>query len=68
MSAPVRSAREAEAELMEELSDAGLKATVIFHNLTPGELYEKAKALPPFLYLSCYSLLSPSGFYNITQE
>eukprot|EP00884_Botryococcus_braunii_P010454 jgi/Botrbrau1/1940/Bobra.0005s0034.1 len=42
VSAPVRTVEDAEAELMEELSDAGLKATVVFHNLTPAELYEKA--------------------------
>lgn len=41
VSSPVRTAEDAEAELMEELSDAGLKATVVFHNLTPAELYEK---------------------------
>ncbi len=39
--APVRTQTEADSELREELSDAGLKATVVFHNLTPAELYEK---------------------------
>ena len=28
------------------MSDAGLKPTVVYHNLTPAELYEKARAPP----------------------
>ncbi len=26
------------------MSDAGLKPTVVYHNLTPAELYEKARS------------------------
>ncbi len=43
VSAAVRTVEDAEAKLLEELSDAGLKATVVFHNLTPAELYEKVR-------------------------
>jgi len=28
------------------MSDAGLKPTVVYHNLTPAELYEKARSPP----------------------
>ena len=28
------------------MSDAGLKPTVVYHNLTPAELYEKVRRLP----------------------
>ena len=39
------------------MSDAGLKPTVVFHNLTPAELYEKVKA---FCFLQAVSLHAES--------
>lgn len=30
---------------MAAMSDSGLKPTVVYHNLTPAELYEKVKML-----------------------
>ncbi|GAB4822262.1 hypothetical protein N2152v2_009308 [Parachlorella kessleri] len=34
-------------EVLHDLSDVGLKPTVVFHNLTPAELYEKALQYDP---------------------
>lgn len=35
----------ARSTFMSAMSDAGLKPTVVYHNLTPAELYEKVRAL-----------------------
>ena len=39
------------------MSDAGLKPTVVYHNLTPSELYEKVPTVfsPEFLFYVCVS-------------
>ncbi len=34
---------------MAAMSDSGLKPTVVYHNLTPAELYEKVKMLDNML-------------------
>lgn len=34
---------------MAAMSDSGLKPTVVYHNLTPAELYEKVQTLLPLL-------------------
>ena len=41
---PVTSVEGARNTFMSAMSDCGLKPTVVYHNLTPAELYEKVRA------------------------
>lgn len=53
----VKTAEQAQRTFMSAMSDSGLKPTVVYHNLSPAELYEKVcrsfQALPA----------SPSNFH-----
>lgn len=40
----VKSVEQAQRTFMSAMSDSGLKPTVVYHNLTPAELYEKVGA------------------------
>ena len=37
----VKTAEQAQRTFMSAMSDSGLKPTVVYHNLSPAELYEK---------------------------
>ena len=39
--APKKTVEGARSSFMSAMSDSGLKPTVVYHNLTPAELYEK---------------------------
>ena len=49
---------QAQRTFMAAMSDSGLKPTVVYHNLNPSELYEKARSAAQWLvlHLSVWSL------------
>lgn len=47
---------------MRAMSDAGLKPTVVHHNLTPAELYEQVWLLAPAMHRPCLLYTSIASF------
>lgn len=74
MSQKVKTVEQAQRTFMSAMSDSGLKPTVVYHNLSPAELYEKVRrpkpcpqALPLSTSQSCIKnrFRLPKAFYML---